>query len=122
ISHTVRYRLFHQSIDVVSNTGPGLVNISQIRKSANDTMAIYTGDFAFVKAVALGERILPSISQWPPNSRFAAIWTLGSGRFSIEDARAVLQRLEREAPEKYQNDVSNALNGLPYYRQKKEDK
>ncbi len=99
VVHTVRYRLYSQDIDVVSNTGDGVIAELDIQRASSDVMSIREGAFDYVSEVALSDLPVENKMDHMRDLREMAIWELASGRFDPEESRQVLLRVRERSPE-----------------------
>jgi hypothetical protein len=100
---TIRFRLYNEACDIVSNSGTGIVLAEDIRKAANDAMAVYFGNLDFVMSVALGIRILHNEMDHirSDDMKLTAMRQLASGRFEERAVFKLLSKKTREAPGRY---------------------
>jgi len=99
IPHTVRYRLYSQDIEVVSNAGDGVVADLDIRRASSDVMSIHEGTFEYVSRVALSDMPMENKMDHVRDLRGMAIWELASDRFDPEKSRQILLRVRERNPE-----------------------
>ena len=107
----IRYRLYEQSVDVVSNLGTGVIAEVDLLRAANDVLSINQGDFAYVSRVARSREPVENVMDHMRDLRGPAISELGSGRFDVEASRAILLEIRDGSPE-LARDVHYALQRL----------
>lgn len=95
----VRFKLYLQKdLDLVTSEGAGLVLETDVIQASVDALAIRTGTLAFVRSIALGERVVPKDKGQRRDPQTRAILELGSGRFSAEESKEVLADIESRFP------------------------
>jgi hypothetical protein len=93
----VRFSFYGQTIDRSSNLGTGIVNAKDIETAAHDAMAIKTGSFKFVSAVALGVKVLADNNlDHNMSLQRVAVLTLSSTRFDTEKSQKVLLQVAKK--------------------------
>lgn len=110
-SRTVRYRLYHQDIELVSNTGTALVAAKDIDLASRDALSVMAGDFDYVSKVALGTLKPVNEMDHITDLQQVAISKLTAAKFDAAKSRAVLLQVKAAAPEKAA-DVAAALEQL----------
>ncbi|CAN5288628.1 hypothetical protein BH23VER1_BH23VER1_26510 [soil metagenome] len=93
VTKTVRYRRYAGNLDLWSNVGTGLVDVSLVDLASYDRMAIKTGSFDFVSRIATGMTSIPQSKQEWADQRHTAISTLVQERFADEDVASVLESI-----------------------------
>ncbi len=96
---TVRYRLYSQDIDLVSNTGDGVVADLDIKRASSDVMSVHTGSFEYVARVASSETPVENKMDHIRDLRERAIWELASDRFDAKDSLRVLLGARERNPD-----------------------
>jgi hypothetical protein len=89
----VRYSLYGQRIQPTSNAGMGIASAVDIEKASHDQMRVKTGDFEFVRDVALENQL-----QRYPGLRVTAIMALLSDKFEADKSEQVLAEVVRKSP------------------------
>jgi len=109
----VRYSFYLQDVRASSNSGEAFINKKEVERAANDALAVYSGNFEFVKKVALGEITLKDEMDHRNNDlRIDAIWHLARGVFDQAEAEKVLERIAQGADKKYAPNAKEALEIL----------
>jgi hypothetical protein len=105
----VRYRLYGQdSVVLSSNVGEGLVVKAELERAANDEMTVRTGDFEFVRKVALGETKLQT------NHRREALGRLYTGEFDRREVSKVLDVVAKDPDKALARQASLLLHHLKH--------
>lgn len=99
VPHTVRFGLHSQEIEVVSNSGDGVVAELDIKRASSDVMSIREGTFEYVSKVALSDLLVENKMDHMRDLRRIAISELASDRFDPEESRRVLLRVRDRRPE-----------------------
>lgn len=99
VARTVRYRLYSQEIEVVSNTGDGVVADFDIKRASSDVMSLREGTFEHVSRIALSDMPVENKMDHMRDLRGMAIRELASDRFDAEESRQVLLRVRERIPE-----------------------
>ncbi len=86
----VRYRFYGQETPAASNVGEGLVEQADVERAANDKMTVLTGDFDFVRKIALGEN-----NETAPR-RHDALVRLYRGKFDARQVEPVLKVVAKD--------------------------
>lgn len=113
----VRYRLYSQAIEAVSNTGDGVVADLDIKRASSDVMSIHEGTFEYVSKVALSDMPVENKMDHMRDLRRTAIWAIASGRFDPEESLQVLLRVREGNPEMIEA-ADRAIRMLNKRRQK----
>jgi len=105
----VRYRFYGQeSIVFGSNVGKGLVVKAEVERAADDAMTIRTGDFEFVREVALGETKLQTKNRWD------AVTRLYIGKFDRREVMKVLDVVAKDPDQELADRASLLLGYLKH--------
>jgi hypothetical protein len=97
-------------VQASSNQGIACVDANDIRRAANDALAVRTGDFAFVRKVALGEIQLQNESDHIKDLRARAIYRLTD--FNSIAGVKVLKRIAAGTDKKYADIARHELEEL----------
>ncbi|MDJ0911516.1 MAG: hypothetical protein QNI99_20190 [Woeseiaceae bacterium] len=92
-SQTVRYRAYSQSIEIVSNTGMGVVADADIRRASNDVLSIRESDIERLTEIALSPVPVENTMDHMRDLRTVAIRELASDRFDPAKSREILVRI-----------------------------
>ncbi len=90
VAQTVRYRAYAQSVEIVSNSGMGVVAEADIQNASTDAMSIQDMGFERVREIALSTEPVENNMDHIRDLRGIAIRALGSDRFDPKASRAVL--------------------------------
>ena len=105
----VRYAMYRQSFDVVSNDTMGFVKEEDIRKAANDALAVKSGTLEFVTKVARGDIKLKNEMDHIDDLRHLAIWQLGDLQFPRPQATKVLREIADGPDPTYAKEAAEVL-------------
>jgi hypothetical protein len=96
----VRYRLYDQRNEAVSNMGEGLVNEEDIRLAGKDAMSVAEWPLDQIERVALGEETIVNESDHN-DLRYIAIMQLATDRFTPAKREDILKRLHAQKDPTY---------------------
>jgi len=113
----VRYSFYHQDVRASSNCAEAFINKRDVERAANDALAVYSGDFAFVRKVALGEVTLKNEMDHINDLRKSAIWRLARGEFDPTEAERVLKSIAEGTDREYAQEAERILERLRTKRQ-----
>ena len=100
---TIRYRMYTESVHLVSNAGPGRVQSADIIAARRDRVALRFGSFDIVRDLALG-----TVSgTWLGASRFQAVEALR--RFPVKASAPVLMELIDDAERRVRDEAIKSL-------------
>lgn len=120
IKAKVRYSFYHQDVRASSNCAQAFVNKRDVERAANDALAVYSGNFEFVRKVVLGEITLKNEMDHINDLRAVAICQLARGEFDQAEAEKVLEIIVNDTDEKYAQTAERTLDRLRSKKQKNE--
>lgn len=95
----IRFRLYRQTLEIVSNVGVGIVSPADIESAQHDAFAVLGADFDYLASVALGTVPGPTIGA--ESARALAIWEVGERGFKRAQAKAVLSAIVASGDETF---------------------
>ena len=110
-AQTVRYRAYSQSMEIVSNSGMGVVAEADIRLASNDVLSIEESSFERLTEIALSPVPVENRMDHMRDLRASAIRALGSDRFDAEEGRTVLLRV-LDSGSDMTDEVTRALQNI----------
>jgi hypothetical protein len=108
----IRFRLYSDNPDLASNVGRGVISVKDIQVAAIDDLAIRTGDFALVSAVARGTLSSGELTNSFPASRYKAMWILADDKFDRAESEKVLVEIAKSKEERYSGMAKDLLRKL----------
>lgn len=91
-THSVRYRLWQQTVEAASNVGSGLVDPEEVERASQDVLNVKGGSLEFIRDVALGKVRLVSTTDYLGDLQSYAVREL-SRRFDGPVVETALEEL-----------------------------